>query len=174
MVAEFAMITLGDDVRAMIDGQHLCFAATVSRDAKPNLSPKGTIRVWDASHIFFCDIASPNTRRNLERNPWIDVNVVDPVSRRGYRLFGKATLHREDEVYRKATDLIFEEEAAEYNVNCVVLVELSSVEPLYSPGYDHVSDEYAMRKMWKGRRSRMENEFEAHIAKRGPFRRNEK
>jgi hypothetical protein len=168
------MITLSDDVRAVIDGQHLCFAATVSPDAKPNLSPKGTIRVWDASHIFFCDIASPNTRRNLGRNPWIEVNIVDPLSRRGYRLFGKAALHRGDEVYRKGTSLIFEEEAVEYDVNCVVLVELSRVEPLYSPGYDHILDEFAMRKMWKDRRSRMETDFEAHIAKRGPYRRKER
>jgi len=97
---------IDEDMQAIIDAQHLCFAATVSHDGRPNLSTKGTIRVWDENHIFFCDIASPHTRSNLEKNPWIEVNVVDPVSRRGYRFLGKATLHRGDDIYRKATQQV--------------------------------------------------------------------
>ena len=37
-------------MRAVIDAQRHCFAATVTRDGQPNLSPKGTIRVWDDDH----------------------------------------------------------------------------------------------------------------------------
>ena len=161
---------IDDDMRAVVEAQHLCFAATVSPSGRPNLSPKGTIRVWDEKHIFFCDIASPNTRRNLERSPWIEVNVVDPLSRRGYRFFGKAALHRNDEVYERATQRIFSEEGNTYRVNAVVLIEVEHAMPLYSPGYEHVSDEFEMRKVWKDRRSKMEKEFDAHIARHGPFK----
>ena len=38
---------LTPDMRAVIQAAHLCFAATVTPDGRPNVSPKGTIRVWD-------------------------------------------------------------------------------------------------------------------------------
>ena len=161
---------IDEDMRAIIDSQHLCFAATVTPNGRPNLSPKGTIRVWDENHIYFLDIASPNTRRNIEKNPWIEVNVVDPISRRGYRLLGRAELHCADDVFYEATKQIFAEEETTYPVSAVVLISVERALPIYSPGYIHISDEYAMRKMWKERRTRMENKFESHIAKQGPYR----
>ncbi len=159
-------------MRALVDTQHLCFAATVSHDGRPNLSPKGTIRVWDSEHLFFCDIASPNTRRNLETNPWIEINIVDPLSRRGYRFLGKATLHRDDDIYRKAVEQIMTEENADYTVHSVVLIRVERAAPIYSPGYQHIRDEVEMRKMWKERRSQFEGRFEAHMKKRGSYRPN--
>lgn len=162
------MIT--DDIRAVIGAQRLCFAATVTPDGRPNLSPKGTIRVWDERHLFFCDIASPATRGNLARNPWIELNVVDPISRRGYRFLGTATLHRDDDVYRRATGIVFAEEGTTYPVECVVLVAVERALPLLSPGYWHVTDEAAMRALWKARREVLDAEFEAHIARRGAVR----
>lgn len=162
---------LTDDMRAVIGAQRLCFAATVSPEGRPNLSPKGTIRVWDDRHLFFCDIASPETRRNLAHHPWIELNVVDPISRRGYRFLGTATLHRDDDVFRHATGIVFADEGSTYPVECVVLVAIERALPLLSPGYWHVEDETAMRALWKERRQRLDAEFEAHIARRGPARR---
>ena len=40
------------DMRAVIDGQRLCYAATVTPDGRPSLSPR--------------------TRANLALNPWIE------------------------------------------------------------------------------------------------------
>jgi predicted pyridoxine 5'-phosphate oxidase superfamily flavin-nucleotide-binding protein len=161
---------LDDDMRAVIAAQRLCFAATISSDGRPNLSPKGTVRVWDDTHLFFCDIASPGTRRNLAANPWIELNIVDTLSRRGYRFLGKATLHQDDDVYRRATEQIFREEGATYEVHAVVLIAVERALPLVSPGYEHVKDEWEMRTVWKLRRTELESEFEAHIKKRGPMR----
>lgn len=162
------MIT--NDMRAVIAAQKLCFAATVRPDGKPNLSPKGTIRVWDDRHLFFCDIASPNTRHNLEANPWIEINVVDPISRRGYRFFGKASIHMDDDIYREATARIFREENTEYPVQAVILVTLERALPLISPGYDNYSDEWEVRNAWKERRSQLDKEFEEHIKAEGPWK----
>lgn len=161
---------LTDDMRAVIGAQRLCFAATVTPDGRPNLSPKGTIRAWDDRHLFFCDIASPVTRRNLSLNPCMELNVVDPVSRRGYRFLGSATLHRDDDVYRRATEIIFAEEQHRYPVECVVLLAIERALPLLSPGYWHMEDEAAMRTMWKERRAALDAEFERHIAQQGPVR----
>src|SRR5438046_8286742 len=126
------------DMRAVIQSAHLCFAATVTPDGRPNLSPKGTIRVWDDDHIFFLDIFSPSTRANLQNNPYIEVNVVEHLSRRGNRFFGRAEIHRHDDVYREATRRIYGEEGAKYPVDGVVLSEVERAEAVVSPGDSHI------------------------------------
>lgn len=162
-----SLARIDDDMRAVLNAQRLCFAATVTPLGRPNLSPKGTIRVWDDHHLFFCDIASPETRRNLAANPWIELNVVDPISRRGYRFLGQATVHTGDAVYERATGIIFTDEGTTYPVQAVVLIAVERALPLLSPGYWHVEDENVMRAMWKERRVGLDAEFEAHVAKRG-------
>jgi pyridoxamine 5'-phosphate oxidase-like protein len=77
-------------MRAVIQAAHLCFAATVSPDGMPNVSPKGTLRVWDDEHLFFLDLASPGTRANLRARPWMELNVVEQLSRRGYLAIERA------------------------------------------------------------------------------------
>ena len=162
-----AMIT--SDMRAVIQAAHLCFAATVTPDGKPNLSPKGTIRVWDDDHIFFIDIASPGTRANIATYPFIEINVVEQLSRRGYRFFGRAELHRDDDVFREATRRVFGEEGAKYPVEGVVLIEVERAEAVSSPGYMHIKTEEEMRSTWRQRRAALDEEFETHVA-REPFR----
>ena len=92
-MAQARLVTLTADMRAVIEVSQLCFAATVTPEGRPSLSPKGTIRVWDDEHLFFLDIASPGTRTNLAYSPWLELNVVDQLSRRGYRFAGRTTLH---------------------------------------------------------------------------------
>ena len=156
------------DMRAVIQAAHLCFAATVTPDGLPNLSPKGTIRVWDDDHIFFLDIASPGTRANLEKNAFIEVNVVEQLSRRGYRFFGKATIHRDDDIFREATQRIYGEEGARYPVEALVLIAVERAEEVVSPGYIHTRSEAQMRTAWRERRAALDAEFDAHVAK-APF-----
>lgn len=163
------MSIITSDMRAVIQSAHLCFAATVTPDGNPNLSPKGTIRVWDDDHIFFLDIASPGTRANLASNPCIEINVVEQLSRRGYRFFGRAKLHRDDDVFREATKRIFGEEGAKYPVEAVVLIKVERAEEVVSPGYLHTKTEQEMRAAWRDRRAMLDGEFEQHVAK-GPFR----
>ena len=163
-------VTLTDDMRAIIQSAHLCFAATVSADQRPNLSPKGTIRVLDDSHLFFLDIASPRTRANLAVNPWIELNVIDQLSRRGSRFAGPATLHRGDDTYAKATSRVFAEGATSYAVAAVVVIAVERASELISPGYWKVSDEVEMRRSWKERRAKLDREFEEFLATRAPFR----
>ena len=157
---------LTDDMRAIVQAAHLCFAATVNPDGRPNLSPKGTIRVWDDRHLFFLDIASPTTRANLQRAPWIELNVVDQLSRRGYRFLGQAALHIADSVYTEATQRVFTEEGHTYPVAAVVLIALERALPLHSPGYMHIADEAAMRAAWRERRRALDEEFEQHLLAR--------
>ena len=77
-------------MKRVVEKQRLGFVATVCADGTPNLSPKGTLRVLDDDHLMFADIRSPGTVANLRTNPGIEVNVVDPFVRKGYRFKGRA------------------------------------------------------------------------------------
>ena len=156
-------ILLTSDMRAVIRSAHLCFAATVTPDGRPNVSPKGTIRVWDDEHLFFLDLASPGTRANLKVNPHMELNVVDQLSRRGYRFSGKATLHVNGNVFERAVGSVLAEEGVTYPVAAVIMLEVDKAAPLWSPGYWHVTDENEMRAAWRVRRAELEREFEDHL-----------
>ena len=54
------MVEFTDDIKNLLAKQKLGFVATVSPDNTPNLSPKGTIIVWN-DDLIFADIKSPNT-----------------------------------------------------------------------------------------------------------------
>jgi uncharacterized protein len=80
---------LTDDMKRVVREQRLGYIATVCPDGTPNLSPKGTTAVWDDDHLVFADIRSPRSVQNIERNPSVEVNVVGPLVRKGYRFKGQ-------------------------------------------------------------------------------------
>ena len=160
------------DMKRMITSEFgTCFVATVSPDGKPNLSPKGTLEVLDDNHLAFCEIRSPNTRRNLEQNPNIEINIVDMLSRKGYRFKGRAEVLREGTLYydvvRRLNSGSVEPPPAErvrdpdvpegsYWVKSVIYVTVEWAAPVSSPIYDHGYDEETVRARWVTRRSRQE------------------
>jgi predicted pyridoxine 5'-phosphate oxidase superfamily flavin-nucleotide-binding protein len=162
-------VTLTPDMRAVIQAAHLCFAATVTPDGMPNVSPKGTLRVWDDQHLCFLDLASPGTRANLDARPWMELNVVEQLSRRGYRFFGPVTVHTGDTVFDEAVRRVRGPERLP-PVAGVILLAVERAAPLVSPGYWRVPEEPAMRAMWRERRAALDREFEAYLAQAEPFR----
>src|SRR5215212_1937405 len=158
-------------MRAVIEAAHLCFAATVTAEGRPNLSPKGTIRVWDDAHLFFLDIASPGTRANLQHAPWLELNVVEQLSRRGYRFAGTAALHfAGSTVYDEGVRRVYGNAPPATPAAAVVLLAVERAAPLLSPAYWRGADEAALRATWRERRTALDREFEAHLARVGPVR----
>ncbi|WP_377273666.1 pyridoxamine 5'-phosphate oxidase family protein [Peterkaempfera sp. SMS 1(5)a] len=87
-------------MRQIVTSAKLAFVATVCEDGSPNLSPKGSVRVYDDDHLVFMNMASPRTAENLRHNPRVEVNVIDFLLRRGYRFKGTAEIREEgDPVY---------------------------------------------------------------------------
>ena len=156
---------------AVIRAAHLCFAATVTADGRPNLSPKGTIGVWDPSHLFFLDIASPNTRANLARQPWLELNVVEQLSRRGYRFGGPATLYApETPEFAEGVRRIYGDAPPASGPAAVVVLSVERAAPLLSPAYWRGLDETTLRAQWSARRAALDAEFEGYLAQVGPMR----
>ena len=92
------------DMKRVVEEQRLGFVATVCPDGTPNLSPKGTTAVWDDERLVFANIRSPRTIANLRRNPSVEVNVVDPFLRKGYRFKGTASVLESGALYEEALE----------------------------------------------------------------------
>jgi predicted pyridoxine 5'-phosphate oxidase superfamily flavin-nucleotide-binding protein len=126
---------LSADMKQMVAGLRLCYVATVTPEGKPNLSPKGSLKVLDDEHLAFADIMSPATMRNLASNPYIEVNLVDPFLRRGYRFKGVCEVHREGKVFDQVANELWEREGRQYPVNAVVYIKVEQALPVKSPAY---------------------------------------
>lgn len=139
---------LTDDMKRVISEQRLGFVATVCPDGTPNLSPKGSTEVWDDDHLIFADIRSPGTIANLRQNPAIEINVVDQVSRKGYRFKGTAEVLTDGSVFEKA--LAIRQERGSMNpLRAVVLVTVKRALPVTSPVYDLGQTEAEVRARWR-------------------------
>jgi uncharacterized protein len=134
------------DMRRVVSEQRLGFVATVCPDGTPNLSPKGTTRVLDDDHLMWADLRSPRTLANLEENPAMEINVVDPVLRKGYRFKGRAAVHTEGELFEQAME-IYREEGLEQldRIGAVAVLEVERAVPLVSPAYDDGTSEDEVR-----------------------------
>jgi predicted pyridoxine 5'-phosphate oxidase superfamily flavin-nucleotide-binding protein len=122
---------LTDEMKRLVTEIRLCYAATVTPDGKPNLSPKGSITVLGDDELGFADLASPGTIENLRHNPFIELNVVDPFIRRGFRFKGQAEVMIDADAHA----LIAKTLGPDYPFERVVRVRVESAAAVYSPVY---------------------------------------
>ena len=139
---------LTDDMRRMLDEQQLGFIATVCPDGTPSLSPKGTTTVWDDEHLVFADICSPGTIANLRHNPVLEINVVDNLSRRGYRFKGTATILGEGALFEELIEF-YKRRGSTTAKRHVVLVKIERAVPVISPVYDLGQSETQVSGRWR-------------------------
>ncbi len=132
------MPILTEDMKRVVREQRLGFYATVCEDGSPNLSPKGATYVLDDDRLFFADIRSPQTVANVRRGSLVEVNVVDPFARKGYRFKGPAVVYEPGsslfetglERLREAGSVLVDRARA------IVVIEVHQARPLVSPVYD--------------------------------------
>ena len=142
------MGTLSEDAQRVVEEQRLCFVATVNDDGTPNLSPKGTIAVLDDSHLAFCNIRSPGTIWNLRLRRAIEINVVDPIGRKGYRFKGTATIIEQGEPF---TELVafYRDRGTDLPIESVVVIRVTNADEVVSPAYDQGLTEPVIRERWR-------------------------
>ncbi|MBA2284418.1 MAG: pyridoxamine 5'-phosphate oxidase family protein [Ktedonobacteraceae bacterium] len=148
---------LTEDMQRVVREQRLGFAATVCPDGTPNLSPKGTTLVWDDEHLIFADICSPGTVENLRHNPAIEINVVDPIMRKGYRFKGTATIFREGAQFEELL-AFYRSRGTTSPIQSIVLVKVERASPLISPAYDSGASEDEIRARWEQHQEALKKE----------------
>ncbi|HKS59866.1 MAG TPA: pyridoxamine 5'-phosphate oxidase family protein [Thermoplasmata archaeon] len=137
-------------MKRLLREQGLAFVATVNADGTPNLSPKGTTTVWDATHLVFADLASPGTVRNLKRDPRAEVNVVDPILRKGWRFRVRAEVVQRGPRFAAGVRFFSRQdvEDAPKRIRTIVFLRVLEALPLVSPAYSRGWTEESLRKKW--------------------------
>jgi hypothetical protein len=143
-------VQLDADMRRVVQEQSLGFVATVRPDGTPNLSPKGTTTVWDDEHLVFLHISSPGTADNLLANPVVEINVVDPIARKGYRFRGTAEVLTGGPLFYEVLERYQRERGSDISrVLAVVMVHVESAAALWSPAYDVGATEEEVVRRWR-------------------------
>ena len=142
------MITISEEIKNFVNSQKLGYVATVSNDGAPNLSPKGTIVVMNESTLVFADIRSPQTIQNLQNNPSVEINVVDPFQRLGYRFKGEGKIINEGSEFDEILDY-YENAGIKSKINSVVVVDVKSMSQITSPSYDLGATKDELVSKWK-------------------------
>ena len=140
---------LTEDMKRVVAEQKLGFAATVGEDGTPNLSPKGTFLVLDDHHIIFGEIRSPNTVKNLADRPTMEINFVDPFTRKGFRAKGQATfLPRRSAEFDELLPRFAQWGELTDKFNGIVKLRVERAVSVISPAYDIGADEAGLRETW--------------------------
>jgi len=140
------MIT--SQIKDFLSQQKLGYVATVNPDGIPNISPKGTIIGLTSEILAFANIRSPDTMDNLKNNPNVEINVIDPLLRKGYLFGGKARIIRDGPQYEEILNF-YRESAIKSPIDSIVLVDVSSVTSVTSPLYDLGISEDEIKSKWK-------------------------
>ena len=142
------MAVITSEIKTFLNSQKLGYVATVSSDGKPNISPKGTIIAWSDNLLAFANIRSPDTVMNLQNNPFVEINVIDPLSRKGYLFIGTAKIIKNTPLYVKILNH-YRTNGIKSPINSIVIVDISSVSEVTSPLYDLGQTEEEIKLKWK-------------------------
>ena len=96
---------------------------------------------------------SPHTVDNLRRNPNVEINVVDPIARKGYRFIGLGRVVDSGAEYEQILDWFTAQRGSHYRARAkaAVLVAITGAEALTSPAYDDGSTEAEVSAPWRQR-----------------------
>src|SRR5262245_15148533 len=130
-IQEEIMGTLTEERKRVVTEIQLCHAATVTADGTPNLSPKGSITVLSDDELGFADLASPGTIENLRHNPAIELNMVDPFTRQGFRFKGVAKVVKDAEAHGQIARIL----GPDYPFEQVVKIRVETASEVFLPVY---------------------------------------
>jgi uncharacterized protein len=157
-------LKLDEEMQRVVRQQSLGFVATVCSDGTPNLSPKGTVAVWDDEHLVFLNLRSPQTVQNLTTNRGMEINVVDPILRKGYRFKGDARVVSEGELFERILGFYERERGtSRRRVRGAVLMHVRHASPLISPVYDLGASEEEVAARWRGHHLAVQRERDVDV-----------
>ena len=142
------MTALSPEIKHFLNSQKLGYVATVTSDGKPNISPKGTIIPWTSNLLAFANIRSPDTMNNLKNNPLLEINVIDPLTRKGYLFSGTGKIIEDTPLYDEIL-AYYRTNGIESPISSIVIVDVSSVSEVTSPLYDMGKSETEIKLKWK-------------------------
>ncbi len=128
------MPALTPAMRTLVDRQRMAAIATVRADGTPRVGVYGTLASWDGDTLVFADILARGAAGDLLENPAIEVAVVDPLRRKGWRFRGTARLLLSGPTFERLR-AFYRRRGVDTEVHHMVLIRVHSAEPLVSPVY---------------------------------------
>jgi predicted pyridoxine 5'-phosphate oxidase superfamily flavin-nucleotide-binding protein len=137
------MIELTDEMAQAVNGALAdgtpCIIGTASAGGMPNISYRGSVMVFDKTHLAFWERAKNISDQNLRENPQIEVFYRNRDKGLAWRFYGRATILESGEVRDQIMNRTVERELASdpERKGFGVLIEVDTVangrgEPLQS------------------------------------------
>ncbi len=94
-----------DEMKQRVDRAYeekkYCVWATTASDGFPDMSFRGSTFCFDDEHIAFWDRSLGDGTKSLEANPHVSMLFYDKENRLGWRFYGTATVHKDDELRQR-------------------------------------------------------------------------
>jgi len=98
--------------------------------------------------LAFTDIRSPDTMKNLQSNPNVEINVIDPLLRKGYLFQDQARIIKNNSLYKEILTH-YRKKRIKNPINSIILVDVSNVSEVISPLYNMGISEQEIKLKWK-------------------------
>ena len=125
------MIHLTDEMKelfysALSDGM-VCLVGTASKDGWPQISPKGSVMVYDQETLAYWERSRRSAMENVGENPKVVIYYSNPSTRTRWRFYGTATIHESgpirDDVMRKTIQAELDRDPERQGVAVLVRID---------------------------------------------------
>ena len=126
------MIELTDEMKELLDtalaDRMACMLGTASKDGRPQISPKGSVMVFDKENLAYWERSLRSALDNVAENPHVVIYYNNPETRARWRFYGTATVHESgpvrDEVMSRTVQAELDRDPERKGVAVVVRVDL--------------------------------------------------
>ncbi len=130
------VMRLTNEIKTSIDKSVLCWLATVSNDAVPNVSPKEIFNYYDDTTIIVANIASPQTVKNIKQNAHVCLSFIDVLVQKGYQIKGRARIvSKNAPEFSEMERLLLKMTEGKFPFTTITAITIDKVKPILAPKY---------------------------------------
>ena len=124
------------EIKDYINRSVLCWLATASNDAIPNVSPKEVFGYYGTDIIIVANIASPQTVRNVKEKPNVCVSFIDILVQKGFQLKGTAEIiEKTDQEFAAMEKILTKITAGKFPFSSITKITVEQAKPIIAPKY---------------------------------------
>jgi hypothetical protein len=118
------MVKIPEEIKGIIKKQ-LAFVGTADRNGRPNVAPKGSMRLENEETLAFSEGTGKKTLQNIRENPKVSVAYVDLEIFEGYQFKGTAEIFEEGSLFDKFAKI--SEESKRPKPKAVVKIKIEEI-----------------------------------------------
>lgn len=127
---------LTQEIKKYIESSVLCWLATSSKENIPNVSPKEVFTYFGEEAIIIANIASPQTVKNIKKNPNVCISFIDVLVQKGLKIKGSAEVVKKGETkYEAMEDELLKITLGKFPFSSITKITIETVKPIIAPKY---------------------------------------